>query len=77
MCIFSFEKYPRPNLADSQGVISVILVMDEFLDRFPEVSDHASGAGFNKGLMTAMITLGAFIGELLKIFTEKIHDSDT
>ncbi|KAH8675185.1 putative MFS monosaccharide transporter [Ilyonectria robusta] len=47
-----------------QGVISVTLVMDEFLNRFPEVSDSASGAGFYKGLMTAMITLGAFIGAL-------------
>ncbi|KAM4062701.1 major facilitator superfamily protein [Hirsutella rhossiliensis] len=45
-----------------QGVISVILVMDEFLGRFPEVSESASGAGFYKGLMTAMITLGAFVG---------------
>lgn len=44
-----------------QGVISVTLVMDHFLNRFPKVSDHAPGAGF-KGLMTAMITLGAFIG---------------
>jgi MFS family permease len=47
-----------------QGVISVTLVMDHFLNRFPEVSDHAPGAGFKKGLMTAMITLGAFIGAL-------------
>ncbi|KAH6892558.1 putative MFS monosaccharide transporter [Thelonectria olida] len=47
-----------------QGVISVTLVMEQFLDRFPEVSEHASGAGFYKGLMTAMITLGAFIGAL-------------
>ncbi|UPK93723.1 hypothetical protein LCI18_004658 [Fusarium solani-melongenae] len=47
-----------------QGVISVTLVMDHFLDRFPEVSDDAPGAGFKKGLMTAMITLGAFIGAL-------------
>lgn len=47
-----------------QGVISVTLVMDQFLERFPEVSDHASGSGFKKGLMTAMITLGAFIGAL-------------
>ncbi|EFY92295.1 MFS monosaccharide transporter, putative [Metarhizium acridum CQMa 102] len=47
-----------------QGVISVILVMDKFLGRFEEVSDTASGAGFYKGLMTAMITLGAFIGAL-------------
>ncbi|KAJ3951803.1 hypothetical protein N0V92_011785 [Colletotrichum tropicale] len=47
-----------------QGVISVTLVMEQFLERFPEVSDHAAGSGFKKGLMTAMITLGAFIGAL-------------
>ncbi|KAH9235828.1 hypothetical protein K456DRAFT_1748443 [Colletotrichum gloeosporioides 23] len=47
-----------------QGVISVTLVMSEFLDRFPEVSDDAAGSGFKKGLMTAMIPLGAFIGAL-------------
>ncbi|KAF4877518.1 Sugar transport protein 13 [Colletotrichum siamense] len=38
--------------------------MREFLDRFPEVSDDAAGSGFKKGLMTAMIPLGAFIGAL-------------
>ncbi|KAF4595447.1 MFS monosaccharide transporter [Ophiocordyceps camponoti-floridani] len=47
-----------------QGVISVILVMDEFLGRFPEVSDKAEGSGLMKGLMTAMITFGAFVGAL-------------
>ncbi|KAK9776636.1 putative Major facilitator superfamily (MFS) profile domain-containing protein [Seiridium cardinale] len=47
-----------------QGVISVTLVMDHFLERFPEVSDTAAGSGFYKGLMTAMITLGAFLGAL-------------
>lgn len=36
--------------------------MEEFLKRFHQVSDSAPGAGFYKGLMTAMITLGAFIG---------------
>jgi hypothetical protein len=45
-----------------QGVISVTLTMDEFLNRFPEIADSSPGAGFYKGLMTAMITLGAFIG---------------
>lgn len=45
-----------------QGVISIILVMDQFTDRFPRVSDTASGGGFWKGFMTAMIELGAFIG---------------
>ncbi|KAI4943670.1 hypothetical protein J4E86_009633 [Alternaria arbusti] len=47
-----------------QGVISVTLVMDQFLDRFPRVSSEASGAGFWKGLMTAMLELGALIGAL-------------
>ncbi|KAI9722624.1 MAG: hypothetical protein M1812_001555 [Candelaria pacifica] len=47
-----------------QGVVSVILVMPQFLDRFPQVSETASGAGFKKGLLTAMIELGAFIGAL-------------
>ncbi|OCT45448.1 High-affinity glucose transporter [Cladophialophora carrionii] len=45
-----------------QGVVSVILVMDQFLDQFPRVSETASGAGFWKGFMTAMIELGALIG---------------
>lgn len=45
-----------------QGVVSIILVMDQFLERFPRVSDHAPGAGFWKGLMTAMIELGALLG---------------
>ncbi|KIX92428.1 uncharacterized protein Z520_11903 [Fonsecaea multimorphosa CBS 102226] len=45
-----------------QGVVSVILVMDQFLDHFPRVSETASGAGFWKGFMTAMIELGALIG---------------
>ncbi|KAK1993246.1 general substrate transporter [Colletotrichum falcatum] len=47
-----------------QGVVSVTLVMDQFIERFPEVSDHAAGSGFKKGLMTAIITLGAFIGAM-------------
>lgn len=37
--------------------------MEQFLERFPEVSEGAAGAGFYKGLMTAMITLGAFFGK--------------
>lgn len=47
-----------------QGVVSVILVMDQFLERFTEVSPSAPGAGFWKGLMTAMIELGALLGAL-------------
>lgn len=44
--------------------------MDSFLDRFQEVSESAPGAGFYKGLMTAMITLGAFLGKWL-LFVRK------
>lgn len=45
-----------------QGVISVILTMDHFLARFPQVDGSNAGSGFYKGLMTAMITLGAAFG---------------
>lgn len=45
-----------------QGVVSVILVMPQFLEVFPRVSANASGAGFWKGLLTAMIELGALLG---------------
>ena len=41
--------------------MSVILVMPQFLDRFGEI---ATGGGFYKGLMTAMIELGALVGAL-------------
>ncbi len=47
-----------------QGVVSIVLVMPNFLDRFSMVSETASGAGFWKGLMTAMIELGALIGAI-------------
>ncbi|KAJ5741360.1 hypothetical protein N7533_010769 [Penicillium manginii] len=47
-----------------QGVVSITLVMPQFLDDFPEVSANASGAGFKKGLMTAVLELGAFIGAM-------------
>lgn len=47
-----------------QGVVSVVLVMPQFLARFTRISDTASGAGFWKGLLTAMIELGALIGAL-------------
>jgi MFS family permease len=45
-----------------QGVVSVILVMDQFLEEFPQVG--GAGAGFWKGLLTAMIELGALLGAL-------------
>jgi MFS family permease len=47
-----------------QGVISVTLVMDQFLERFVEIADGHPGSGFWKGLMTAMLELGAFVGAL-------------
>ena len=45
-----------------QGVVSIVLVMPQFLQRFTQVD--SGGAGFWKGLLTAMIELGAFIGAL-------------
>lgn len=50
-----------------QGVVSITLVMPQFLEDFPEVSAEASGAGFKKGLMTAVLELGAFIGKIMEI----------
>lgn len=38
--------------------------MDQFLQQSPRVSEHASGAGFWKGLRTALVELGAFLGAL-------------
>lgn len=36
--------------------------MNNFLQRFEEVDGTTAGSGFYKGLMTAMITLGAAFG---------------
>lgn len=47
-----------------QGVVSIILVEPQFLQRFSRIADGASGAGFWKGLLTAMIELGALLGAL-------------
>ncbi|ESZ98331.1 hypothetical protein SBOR_1324 [Sclerotinia borealis F-4128] len=49
-------------LSYDQGVVSVVLVMDSFLVDFPRVGPQSSG--FLKGLLTAMIELGAFFGAL-------------
>jgi hypothetical protein len=75
--LFGYE-YAHPNnlktlelTPDSQGVVSVILVMDQFLNRFPRVSEQASGAGFWKGLLTAMIELGALIGSAYRLILVK------
>ncbi len=45
-----------------QGVVSVVLVMPQFLSRFTQVSETSASAGFDKGLLTAMIEFGALIG---------------
>ena len=47
-----------------QGVVSIVLVMPQFVARFEQVSEHSTSAGFDKGLLTAMIELGALIGAL-------------
>lgn len=47
-----------------QGVVSVTLTMEQFLERFPEVAADAPGGGFMKGILTAMIELGAFLGAI-------------
>ncbi|GME26341.1 MFS monosaccharide transporter [Neofusicoccum parvum] len=41
-----------------QGVISIINVMPQFLDQYPELK----GGGFWTGFMTGMLELGAFLG---------------
>ncbi len=47
-----------------QGVVSIVLVMPQFISHFPQVSETSSSAGFDKGLLTAMIELGALFGAL-------------
>lgn len=47
-----------------QGVVSVILVEQQFLTRFTRIAEGSAGAGFWKGLLTAMIELGALIGAM-------------
>lgn len=50
--------------------MSVTLVMPGFLKQFPEVDPAVtSSASLNKGVMTALLELGAFIGALMAGFT--------
>ncbi|GLB02162.1 hypothetical protein AtubIFM57258_003503 [Aspergillus tubingensis] len=44
------------------SVISIILVMSQFRQQFHETSPDHAHYGFNVGLMTGMLELGAFIG---------------
>ncbi|KAF9884617.1 hypothetical protein FE257_001439 [Aspergillus nanangensis] len=45
-----------------QGVISLILVMEQFHQQFPQTAPGHPRYGFNVGFMTGMLELGAFIG---------------
>lgn len=45
-----------------QGVISLILVMPQFHEQFPETAPGSPRYGFHVGFMTGMLELGAFIG---------------
>ncbi|KAI1498380.1 general substrate transporter [Biscogniauxia marginata] len=63
-CCAAFATIGGAMFGYDQGVVSVTLTMDQFLARFPEVGPDAPGAGFKKGLVTAMIELGAFLGAL-------------
>ncbi|KAI1086675.1 hypothetical protein F5B19DRAFT_122280 [Rostrohypoxylon terebratum] len=45
-----------------QGVISLILTMPQFRERFPEVNPDNARYGFNTAFMTGMLEFGAFIG---------------
>lgn len=58
-----------------QGVVSITLVMPQFLEQFPEVSEQAAGAGFKKGLMTAILELGAFLGKSAKPLDKLLRDA--
>ena len=49
-------------LTEAAGLISVLLVIPQFLGRFGRVA--SAGGGFWKGLLTAMIELGALLGAL-------------
>lgn len=48
-----------------QGILTIVLTMKQFLGQFPDIDpDVSSSAAFHKGLMTALLELGALIGAL-------------
>lgn len=57
-----------------QGLINVTLIIDDFLNSFPEVNPEQSPrAAFYKGLVTAIFELGAVVGALQSaIFCDRI-----
>lgn len=55
--------------ASDQGILSISLTMPQFLDTFPETDGkQTSAAAFNKGIMTALLELGAFLGAIMSGF---------
>ncbi|GFZ51229.1 hypothetical protein JCM24511_08987 [Saitozyma sp. JCM 24511] len=49
-----------------QGILSISLTMEQFLAQFPQTDATATAAaGLNKGVMTALLELGAFIGAIM------------
>ncbi|OWZ60990.1 hypothetical protein AYX14_06750 [Cryptococcus neoformans] len=49
-----------------QGILSICLTMPQFQDQFPETNaDVNSSASLNKGIMTALLELGAFLGAFM------------
>ncbi|ETS78546.1 hypothetical protein PFICI_10608 [Pestalotiopsis fici W106-1] len=63
-CCAAFSTLGGALFGYDQGVMAITLGMEQFQDVFPEVRTNAAGAGFQKGLLTAMIELGAFIGAM-------------
>ncbi|BEI83932.1 hypothetical protein CcaverHIS002_0405360 [Cutaneotrichosporon cavernicola] len=52
-----------------QGILSIVLTMKQFLGVFPETDINVtSKAGLNKGVMTALLELGAFLGAFMSSF---------
>ena len=45
-----------------QGVVSIILTTDQFINVYPRISDNAPSGAFWKGFLTALLQLGAVIG---------------
>lgn len=48
-----------------QGLLSIVLVMPRFNDDFPSINEAVDpNAGWNRGIMTALLQLGAFAGAI-------------
>lgn len=48
-----------------QGILAISLTMPQFLHQFPQTdASYTAAAGLNKGVMTGLLELGAFLGAL-------------